>query len=234
MAKLACVMVGATLFASHPAKADEVASFLGRSITLAELAVPEGGTPLSVARPLAHRIQGGALEWFAVVNGLKVSDLEIETLTQNQLRSNRVNDERVASYVTKLEKELESQDIDRKRRDALEAELAVIRKYDPLANAQRIARNSIPLVEWRKVHRALYDKYGGTVISNVLGGHEAAGAVAAMLRDLERRGELVIRDLEVRAEFWRQLEEFPPQAIVPPQRVDLSFFWITPDEQPPR
>lgn len=75
-----------------------------------------------------------------------------------------------------------------------------------------------------KTSRAMYEKFGGTVIFQQANPFEPIGAYRTFLESEEKAGAFRIMDAELARSFWK--DYLPPyQFIVPPNEVDYSVPW---------
>jgi hypothetical protein len=76
-----------------------------------------------------------------------------------------------------------------------------------------------------KICRALYARYGGTVIFQQSNPLEPVGAYLAFLRAHERKGSFHFHDDRLAAQFWDYFTRDHGPWVVDPEKVDYSVPW---------
>jgi hypothetical protein len=87
---------------------------------------------------------------------------------------------------------------------------------------REVAQESVK--DW-KVCRALYARYGGTVIFQQLNPLEPVGAYLAFLREHEQKGSFQFHDDRLAAQFWDYFTRDHGPWVVDPASVDYSVPW---------
>jgi hypothetical protein len=199
----------------------EVARVFGRSLSAADLRWTLGEPPAQAARDLRSWVLMEADERFIAANKLQATPDEI------------------AAYA-RWEEEFQARD--RARRTARRAELEnmsslddkQLQELDVLRSLAKYDAERPPAtpevhawwVERYKLQKALYEKYGGRV-GITKWGPDPVGATEALLREHEKKGDLVIRDATLSAEFWGALAR-EPRYPAKPEQIDFTYYWLKP------
>ena len=100
----------------------------------------------------------------------------------------------------------------------------------PVTEAQAASRKRV-WSQWIasfKANRALYEKYGGRVGLTKFG-PEPIGAIEALLREREKKGDLVIADAALAKEFWSWYAS-QPRRVARPEEIDFTHYWLRPHD----
>ena len=236
--KLAAV-VPAFLLVAGGAAAQEtaervVARVFGAAITAADLRWGAGRPAVEAVQALRSRMQKEATERFVAANDVQATEQDFAAFEKFEAEFARLERERRAAQKKKLETELAVPGLDAGKRTALEQQREVLASLERV-DAERVAlqtdpqtrrRISGPWITGYKANRALYEKYGGRV-GITKWGPEPVGAMEALLREHERRGEFAILDAALAEEFWAWYAAQPRMAARPAE-VDFTYYWLKP------
>jgi hypothetical protein len=162
------------------------------------------------------------------------TDKDYEAFGKFDAEFRRVEIARRKEQKGKLEQELKRADLDAPKRQAHEQQLAVLaslEKYDAERAAMRMddaSRRRVwgPWIANYKVNKALYEKYGGRV-GITKWGPEPTGAIEALLREHEKKGDFEILDAALAKAFW-DWHAGQPRMPMKPEQVDFGYYWLKP------
>jgi hypothetical protein len=211
-----------------------VARVFGAQVTAAELRWIEGKPAAEAVAPLRQRVLAAATERFMAANSLYATEEDYAAFGKFDAEFRRAEIARRKEQKAGLEQELKRADLDAKQRQAYEQQLGVLaslEKHDaeraamPMGDA---ARRSVwgPWIANYKVNKALYDKYGGRV-GITKWGPEPTGAIEALLREHEKKGDFAILDPALAKAFW-DWHATQPRMPMRPEQVDFGYYWLKP------
>jgi hypothetical protein len=211
-----------------------VARVFGAQVTAAELKWPDGKPAAEAVAPLRQRVLAAATERFMAANNLYATDEDYAAFGKFDAEFRRAEIARRKEQKGKLEQELKRADLDAKQRQAYEQQLGVLaslEKYDAERDATPMgdaAKRSVwgPWIANYKVNKALYEKYGGRV-GITKWGPEPTGAIEALLREHEKKGDLAILDPALAKAFW-DWHAAQPRMLMRPEQVDFGYYWLKP------
>lgn len=216
--------------AAWPAAAQDVARLFGRPIAAAELRDQGQASAEPMSRKLRDVVAREVLARFVAANRLQATPEEIAAYRSWEAEFRKRDLARRTARLAQIEKELGDSGMDPGKREQLTQERDVLlrlRKHD----AERPAgpgseRVHAVWIEGYKVKKALYEKYGGRVGIGKWG-PEPAGAMEALLREHEQRGELAIFDAGLAKAFW-DAQQKEPRFLAKPEQVDFTYYWLKP------
>jgi hypothetical protein len=203
------------------ASGQEVAKVFGKGISAADLKWAPGQPPAQAARQLRDLALKEAGTRFMAGNKLQATPEEVAAYGRWEAAFQRQERERRAARLAELEKVAAP---DEKQREELDV-LRSLAKHD----AERPAPSPQVHAWWiegYKLKKALYERYGGRV-GITKWGPDPVGASEALLREHEKKGDLVIRDAALAAEFWGALAR-EPRYPAKPEQVDFTYYWLKP------
>lgn len=226
LAVLAAAVLG---FQSPFARAEPVATVLGRDIDRAELA------EAAPARALDALLWREISRHYVRQHGLTATAAELAEVAAYDREFERKDREQRGRKLEELNQRLAGDGVDEHQRSWLEEFRAVLARMarrdsrndglpppDPAQQAERYA----PLVEAWKLHRSLYARFGG-VVGLTEAGQYPYGARAALFDDYERHSLLRVADPELRQAVLALLAA-PPAMAVAPADVDFTPYWRRP------
>jgi hypothetical protein len=212
---------GSASAASRPAGEGKVmAVVLGMSITDRDIPMPKltsapadpGWAEQYRNRTLSGRIMKPLVDRFVRENQLEPTEAELQAATEGVRRQIADRDWRDRSELAEVTAKLNAGGLEAREQRRHESSKRAMEKTieisgriqtRPAADGKDIARR---LAEWQvpswKLHRALYRKYGGTVIWQQAG-IEAVGAMRTFLEEQQKAGNLKIQDPQFENEFWK-------------------------------
>jgi hypothetical protein len=211
--------------------AQEVARLFGRPVSAAEVKMAGQASAATGARNLRELVAKDALARFVAANRLQATAQEIAAYSAWSEEFRKQDEVRRAPKLVEIEAELKEPKTEAHRREQLTQHRDVLlnaRKHD----AERPAvgtGTSAPQAMWielYKVKKALYEKYGGRV-GITKWGPDPVGAMETLLREHEKRGELVILDKALAEEFWGALAK-EPRFLAKPEQIDFTYYWLKP------
>jgi len=235
---VATALAPARVQAEHP-----VVSVLGETLT--EVVLAPGGEPQAVQ--LAQFLRDRIFRHYVAQHGLTATPAELAELADYHAEFERRDRIQRARKLAELRTRLANDALGKTERTHLEdfrTTLERLAAHDveqdrkPRPDARDRVAELAPRIEMWKLHRVLYERFGG-VVGLLAFGHYPYGAWAALIVDYERRGELEFHDSDVR-ERVMALFNMTPSIVVPPQGVDFTPYWrepippsYFPDETPP-
>ncbi len=232
MKRFFVVLVAAITLGCGEARGEHpVVNVLGETLT--HDAVAPRGEPLAVQ--LAQFVHGRVLRHYVAQHGLTATAGELAELAKYQAEFERRDRAQRARKLVELEQRLASDALGKAERAHLEDFRATLKRlaayeaeqdHKPRPDARERAAEFAPWIEMWKVHRALFERFGGAV-GLLEFGHYPYGAWAALISDYERRGEIDFRDADVR-ERVMALFNMTPRILVPPDKVDFTPPWRKP------
>lgn len=182
------------------------------------------------AQQLASLVQMRLMDAYARQFRLEPTEAELQPLLrpmedipgQVEESMKQVRQRRLAE----IRKKLEAPGLDPAERERLTAELADWERARPNRDAEILEGNrkmmSVLVQSW-KVHRSLYQRYGGRVLVSSFG-VVAIDAMQRFLREEEKRGSLEVFDPGLRAAFWRAMaDETWAEGVATGPRADELF-----------
>jgi hypothetical protein len=228
----------ATALAEHP-----VVSVLGETLTHDAVA-PAGELQ---AADLALFLRDRIFRHYVAQHGLTATPAELDELADYYAEFERRDRAQRARKLAELEQRLVTDALGKAERAHFEefrttlkrlAAHEVERDRKPRPAARDRVAELAPQIEMWKLHRVLYERFGG-VVGLLEFGHYPYGAWAALIADYERGGELKFHDSDVR-ERVMALFNMTPHIVVAPQGADFTPYWrkpippsYFPDETPP-
>lgn len=210
-----------------------VASVMGTQITRGQLA--DATNDRDRARRLLALIWDQVAPDYIARKGLGVTPAEIAELAAYDREFDAKDRSQRARKLNELDQRLRSEDLaphERARMRDFRATLQrlarrdVERDQEPPTDPAQQAAFYTPWIEMWKMNKALYEEYGGLVALTPFG-PDPQGARAALLRDYERQGFLVVADEELSEKVDRVLDA-RPSMVVPPENVDFTPYWKRP------
>jgi hypothetical protein len=211
-----------------------VARVFGAQVTAAELKWTDGKPAAEAVAPLRQRVLAAATERFMAAGNLYATEEDYAAFGKFDAEFRRADIARRKEQKGKLEQELKRADLDAKQRQSYEQRLGVLaslEKYDAERDAMPlddVAKRRVwgPWIANYKVNKALYEKYGGRV-GITKWGPEPTGAIEALLREHEKKGDFAILDPELAKAFW-DWHAAQPRMPMRPEQVDFGYYWLKP------
>jgi hypothetical protein len=216
-----------------------VANVFGKPVTAAELKWVEGKPAAEAVAPLRQRVLNVATERFMAANDLYATDEDYAAFGRFDAEFRRSEIARRKAQKAELEQELKRDDLEPQKRQGYEQQLAVLaslEKYDAERAAMPmddVAKRRVwgPWIAGYKVNKALYEKYGGRVGITKFG-PEPTGAIEALLREHERKGDFEILDPALAKAFW-DWHAAQPRMPAKPGQFDFGYYWLKPIKADP-
>jgi len=205
--------------------AQEVARVFGTPVTAAQVNWKAGEPPAQAARQLRELVLKEVTPRFIAQHKLEATPEEVAAYARWEAEFKRGDEQRRRTRLEQLERELAAGSADPKKREERDL-LLRLRNFDgqlPPPSPQVHAW----WIEAFKLKKALYEKYGGRV-GITKWGPDPVGATEALLREHERRGELVILEAALAREFWESLAREPRMPATKPEHIDFTYFWLKP------
>jgi hypothetical protein len=217
-----------------------VANVFGKPVTAAELKWAGGQPAAEAVVPLRQRVLSVATERFMAANNLYASDEDYAAFGKFDAEFRRAEIARRKARRGELEQELKRDGLEPRKRQAYEQQLAVLaslEKYEAEREAMpmdELAKRRVwgPWIANYKVNKALYEKYGGRV-GITKWGPEPSGAIEALLREHEKKGEFEILDPELAKAFW-DWHAAQPRMPMKAEQVDFGYYWLKPVRRDPQ
>jgi len=200
----------------------EVARVFGKAVTAAELKWTPGEPPALAARELRQVTLKEASARFSAEHNLKASPEEIAAYGRWEADFKQKDRAQRAARLAELEKVAAPDESQRRELDVLRS----LAKHDAEPPAPSTQVHAW-WIEGYKLKKALYEKYGGRV-GITKWGPDPIGAIEALLREHEKRGDLVILDASLAREFWDSLAREPGMPATRPEHRDFTYYWLKP------
>jgi len=220
--------------------AQEVARVFEAPLTAKDIGLAGPATRPAAAAALRQRAMKAAIERFVLDEKVHATDEDLEAYGKWNEEFQRLEKDRRARRLAEVEAALKKQSTPMLEREQLERERELYRslaKTDAQREAAARDAGSRERV-WRqwitgfKANKVLYEKYGGRVGITKFG-PEPIGAIEALLREREKKGDLVIADAALAKEFWSWYAS-QPRRVARPEEIDFTYYWLKPPHDPDR
>jgi len=213
--------------------AGQVATVLGEALSRTELEAA-GDRQAQIVR-LRDWVWARVLRHYVAEQGLAATPGDVVALVAYHREFERKDRAQRARKLEQLQQRLADgglADAERARLEEFRRVLARMAQYDaesegdPATDEEPQSAELTPWIEYWKANRALYAQYGGTVAATS-GGPSPNGARVKLIEDYERRGFVRFLDFDLRAGLF-ELMSRSPAAVVPPEQVDFTPYWLRP------
>lgn len=220
--------------------AQEVARVFEAPLTAKDIGLSGPATRPAAAAALRQRAMKAAIERFVLDEKVHATDEDLEAYGKWHEEFQRMEKERRARRLAEVEAALKKPGTQMLEREQLERERELYRglaQGDAKREAAERDAGSRKRVwsQWItgfKANKALYEKYGGRVGITKFG-PDPVGAVEALLREREAKGDLVIADAALAKEFWSWYAS-QPRRVARPEEIDFTYYWLKPPHDPDR
>lgn len=144
-------------------------------------------------------------EDYARQQGIEVTDADIEQFNSRMLQASRARDEQTKQRIEDLQKELQADNLDEKKRSDLTGQLELYTRAMAIPKPEGLfkGRNAPAehMIRMWKIYNRLYDQYGGRVIFQQAG-PEPFDALKRFFEDQQKKGRFEFYDKELEDAFW--------------------------------
>jgi hypothetical protein len=172
-----------------------------------------------------------AMHRFVAANGLHATEADYEAFAKHTAEFRNLTRERHNRRLGEIQARLARSSGEERARlerdsDSQAKLLQFADERPPTDPRNRVWRQAIAkTIEEHKAYKALHEKYGGDVQLGDSGPYPA-GAIARLLREHEKAGDIVFMDSKLQEAFWERAERVPTPAR--PGQIDFTYYWLKP------
>ncbi len=216
------------------AAAQGVARVFGVPLSAKDIGLSDAASLPAAASALRARAMKAAIERFVLDEKLQATGEDLVVYEKWNEEFQRREKERRQRRLQHIEDALNKPGLPAAQREQFVRERDLYRrlaKTEIEREAERPDRDSRKRIwgQWItgfKANKALFDKYGGRVGLTKFG-PEPIGAIEALLRERQKKGDLVIADPALAREFWTWYA-LQPRRVARPEEIDFTYYWLRP------